>query len=800
MKPVAPSNTGKRSTAQIAAITAGEPELDHKLLLDNSPVAIYTCNSSGLITWYNEAAVHLWGRRPLLMKEKWGGEYKIFYTDGRPMPRGKWPLQKALKNPSNTKHENIVIERPDGTFIDVLVYPKLIFDDQQNIIGAQNTLVDVSILHKEQSKHATLSAIVDSSDDAIIGKDINGIITSWNSGAERIFQYSENEVIGKHITILIPPSRMADEELILKNIQEGKKINHFETTRIKKDGEEIPVLLTVSPIKDASGNIVGASKVARDVSEKILGEERQAVLSAIVESSDDAIVSKDLNGKILSWNAGAEKIFGYQEKEMIGKSITKLIPGERMTEEKKILTQIRKGIKVDHFETVRKHKSGRKIPVSLTISPIKNSKGIIIGASKIARDISNRIKAEKELKKYTENLEILNSIGRSISENLDVQVVLQRVTDATTKLTGAAFGAFFYNHFNEQGKAMMLYTLSGAPREAFEKFGMPRHTDIFRPTFSGESIIRVADITKDPRYGNNHPHKGMPAGHLPVVSYLAVPVISSSGAIIGGLLFGHPKKGVFKKEHEDMILNIAAQAASSLDNSKLYEQVKTLSEKKDEFIALASHELKTPLTTIKGYLQVMAREASNKMNNLFLERSLEQVNKLNTLVEDLLHMSRLEAGKLELRLEVFDMKKLLLDVTETFSYSHNSHEIISNLGEVPVYVEGDKQRLEQVLVNFLSNAVKYSPGADKIFLKLRTKGKKVTVSVRDEGIGLTEEQQTQVFTRFYRAENTKGISGLGLGLYLTKQIIDRHKGKIWLKSEPEVGTEFYFSLPLKEIQ
>ncbi len=662
-------------SAQDAKQAQGRIEVDLANLIEESPIAFYTCDHKGFLTFYNNAAARLWGRKPELGKDLWCGSWKIFYPDGRPMPLSECPMAKTLKKGIPHENESITIERPDHTIRNLLVFPKPIFDEKQKLKGAHNTLVDIT----DQQR----------------------------------------------------------------------------------------------------------------------GELKQATLSAIVESSDDAIISKDLNGIITSWNSGAEKIFGYNEKEVLGKSITMLIPKNRLPEEKLIISKIRNGEKVDHFETIRKGKNGKDISISLTVSPLKNSQGEIIGASKVARDVTAQVQAQAEIKKYARNLEILSSVGKSISANLDVKITVQRVTDATTKLSGAAFGAFFYNQVNAQGESLKLFTLSGAPREAFEGFGMPRNTDVFNPTFTGRDVVRVDDITKDTRYGHNHPHHGTPKGHLSVVSYLAVPVKSTSGNVIGGLFFGHPKAGMFKAEHEDLVVNIAAQAAIALDNAKLFEQVKSLSEKKDEFIALASHELKTPLTTVKGYLQVLSKNETDRMSELFLSKSLHQINKLNKLVEDLLHMSRIEAGKLDFDLEIIDVRQMLYDIAETFSYSYESHSLITEFGDGPAIIEGDKQRIEQAIMNLLNNAVKYSPKADEVQLKLEVAKEKVTIAIEDKGIGLSQEQQNKLFTRYYRAESTKGIGGLGLGLYLTKQIIDHHNGEMRVSSKPGEGSEFSIILPQK---
>lgn len=776
---------------------AGRPELDIQEFFGDSPIGFFTCDALGRLTYFNKAAEELWGRTPLLYKEYWSGAWKTYFPDGTGMLPEESPMALALNSGQAKKNAELLIERPDGSLRMLLVFSQPQFDDHGQLTASHNTLVDITGQQKDHLKQATLSAIVESSDDAIISKDLNGIITSWNRGAQRIFGYSEEEVLGKPITILIPEDRLDEEQNIITNIKKGKRIEHIETIRLDKTGREIPISLTVSPLKNAYGEIVGASKVARDISDRLHGAEKQAMLSAIVESSDDAIISKNLEGIIMSWNRGAEQLFGYTEAEIVGRSITTLIPQERLEEENVILARIRSGNKVDHFETIRCHKSGKEFPVSITVSPIKDGKGNIIGASKVARDISVQVQSQEAMGKYIANLETLNTVGKSIAENLDVQGILQRVTDATTKLTGAAFGAFFYNNIDKEGDSFRLFTLSGAPREAFEQLGMPRHTEMFIPTFVNKQVVRIDDIRKHPNHAKNAPLKGIPKGHFEVVSYLAVPVVAKSGSVIGGLLYGHPEAGIFTAEHELMVMNIAAQAAVSLDNSKLFEQVKSLSDKKDEFIALASHELKTPLTTIKGYLQVLAKKENDQMSKLFIDKSLYQVDKLNTLVEDLLNMSRIEAGRLDFNLEIFDMRAFLKEILETFSYSASTHEVVENLGTSPAIIEGDKQRIEQAVLNLLTNAIKYSPKADKIYVSLEVIGKNVTVRVKDEGIGLTREQREQLFTRFYRAEDTRGISGLGLGLYLTKQIIDRHDGVIEVASEYGKGSEFYFTLPVK---
>lgn len=245
---------------------------------------------------------------------------------------------------------------------------------------------------------AYLSAIIDSSDDAIVSKDLNGNITSWNISAERIFGYTAEEAIGKHISLIIPQDYMRDEDYILGQIRQGLKVDHFETIRRKKDSKLIDISVTVSPIRNKQGQVIGASKIARDITDIRQAERASAYLGAIIESSDDAIISKDLNGFITSWNKSAERIFGYTAEEVLGRHITIIIPAERLAEEDKILATLKAGKRIDHFETWRRHKAGHLVPVSLTVSPIRDASGKVIGASKVSRDISDRLNAEAAIK------------------------------------------------------------------------------------------------------------------------------------------------------------------------------------------------------------------------------------------------------------------------------------------------------------------------------------------------------------------------------------------------------------------
>ncbi len=261
---------------------------------------------------------------------------------------------------------------------------------------------------REAEQHIfRLAAIVESSEDAIFSKDLTGTIISWNHGAEKLYGYSAAEIIGKPIATIIPPGMQAEARQFLKEIAAGRPVTREETVRRRKDGSLVNVSLIISPVRDFDGQIVGASTFAHDISKRKRAQEDRERLAAVVDSSDDAIIGKDLDGTITAWNSGAERLFGYSSTEAVGKPILMLLPPERANEEADILTRIRRGQSVEHFETVRVRKDGKRVEVSATISPIKDSGGVIIGASKIARDITERKRSEVRLRESQENYRTL---------------------------------------------------------------------------------------------------------------------------------------------------------------------------------------------------------------------------------------------------------------------------------------------------------------------------------------------------------------------------------------------------------
>ena len=530
-------------------------------------------------------------------------------------------------------------------------------------------------------------------------------------------------------------------------------------------------------------------------------------LAKVVESSDDAIVSKDLNSIITSWNPGAIKIFGYSASEAIGQSIRMLIPAELQSEEDVVMAKIRAGEKVDHYETVRLRKDGTRLSVSLTVSPIRDDLGTIIGASKIARDVTERARLLEQTAEYAANTRKLSEVGAIVASTLDRETIVQKVTDTATELTHAEFGAFFYNvRDQDSGDAYMLYALSGAPREAFAKFPHPRATKVFAPTFLGEGIIRLDDVTKDPRYGQNPPFHGMPAGHLPVCSYLAVPVSGVDGNVLGGLFFGHSKPGVFDEQHERLAVGTAAWASVALENARLYTEARDANRTKGDFLAVLSHELRTPLNAILGYSRLLR---GGMLTGEHVDRALETVERnsrwLTQIVEDVLDVSRIVSGKIRLDVQPVEVPSVVENAVLTMQPAADARGVkLQTLIDPRVGpVSGDPDRLQQVVWNLLSNAVKFTTRGGRVQVRLERVNSHLELIVSDTGAGIRADFLPFVFERFRQADSgpTRKTGGLGLGLSIVRHIVELHGGSVNVDSAgPGHGSTFTVRLPMMIVQ
>ncbi|HVL38623.1 MAG TPA: PAS domain S-box protein, partial [Fimbriimonadaceae bacterium] len=350
------------------------------------------------------------------------------------------------------------------------------------------------------------------------------------------------------------------------------------------------VLVNIDPLRNEKGEVVGAINAFHDLTAIKAAQEAQRQSEeryrAIVESQLEMVCRFRVDGTILFVNGAYARSRQTTPEALIGANFWEFIEPEDREGVRKLLDQLSPSNPQVSIENRFETAEGTRWTLWTNRGLVFDEQGRAVEAQSSGIDITDRKWAEEALREETRALETLNRVGSALAAELDTQKLIQAVTDAGRELSGAAFGAFFFNSVDEKGEIYQLYTLSGAPREAFEQFGMPRNTPIFHPTFAGEGTLRSDDITQDPRYGQMGPHYGMPGGHLPVRSYLAVPVVSRSGAVLGGLFFGHPDPGVFTQKAESLITGIAAQAAVALDNAHLYSRAR---DSEERFRAIADN-------------------------------------------------------------------------------------------------------------------------------------------------------------------------------------------------------------------
>jgi PAS domain S-box-containing protein len=672
-----------------------------------------------------------------------------------------------------------------------------------------------------------LSAIIESAEDAIISKTLDGIITSWNRGAERIFGYKAREVIGKSITILIPKDHQNEEPAILARLRAGEQIEHYETVRSRKDGTLVDISLTVSPIRGEDGRIIGASKIARDITERKRIEAalraREEELTDFIENSTVGLHWVGPDGTIIWANQAELELLGYAREEYIGHHIAEFHADREVIED--ILGRLTRDETLHGYEARLRSKDGT-IRHVLISSNVRRRDGQFDHTRCFTRDITERRQAEEALREQAEIIETVNRVGQAVAGELDLHKLVQAVTDAATEITGAHFGSFFYNVLDERGESYMLYTLSGVPAEHFAGFPMPRATDLFGPTFRGEGTILIDDVKKDPRYGKNSPYYGMPEGHLPVVSYLAVPVTSRTGDVYGGLFFGDPEVGVFTERAARIVEGLAAQAAIAMDNARLYEaaqrarteaeraaeekerlyrEARESSRLKDEFLATVSHELRTPLTAILGWAHILR---SGQIDGDSITNALETIERnaraQSQLIDDLLDVSRIITGKLRLDVRPVDPNSFIESAVEAVRPAAEAKNVrVQKIMDTGIAtVSGDPVRLQQVVWNLLSNAIKFTPKGGRVQLRLERVNSHIEIAVSDSGMGIAPEFLPYVFDRFRQADQrtTRQHGGLGLGLAIVRHLVELHGGTVHAQSAGEgQGSTFTVTLPLAPI-
>jgi signal transduction histidine kinase len=447
---------------------------------------------------------------------------------------------------------------------------------------------------------------------------------------------------------------------------------------------------------------------------------------------------------------------------------------------------------------------GRNVQIKLT--------GADPDVEKLERAFAGMVTAvnqrESRLQDQAYTLRTLEEAGATIASGLDFQEAVQAVTDVGTRLAEAEFGAFFHNVKDESGEAYQLYTLSGVDAAAFADYPMPRVMSVFGPTFRGESTLRFDDVTLDSRYGKNLPYDGTPQDHLPVRSYMAVPVMSRDGEVLGGLFFGHSGVGVFGEQQQRLVEGIASWASIALDNARLYTQAQKIqedlrhsNEAKDEFLGLISHELRTPTTTIYGGLRILSSQKGllrEEQAHELIESMAEEGARLVRLIENLLAVARLELGRV-IDTVPADINELVEESVVAFARQKPGRTVVRAFGESLPRVEVEPTYFQQILNNLLSNADKYSPQEAVIEVQTLVDAEEVVVVVSDSGPGVDDGEIDHIFDSFYRSDKTVSMaSGHGLGLTVCRKLLEAQSGRIWAVNRAGGGLSVAFSLPCTE--
>jgi PAS domain S-box-containing protein len=612
--------------------------------------------------------------------------------------------------------------------------------------------------HQAELLRITLASI----GDAVIATDVESKVTFLNDVARSLTGWPGDQAVGLPLEtifqIVNEQTRQAVQNPTTQALQEGVVVglaNH--TVLIRKDGSEIPIEDSAAPIRDSANQIVGSVLVFRDVRKQRQAEliAHSKLLSAqflasIVESSEDAIISKSLDGTILSWNRSAERLFGYTSDESIGRPITMLIPAERLGEEETIISRLQSHERIDHFETLRARRDGELIDVSLTISPIKDETGEVVGAAKIVRNITERkrveaalLASERDLNDFFENAVVgLRWLGPD--------GIILRANRAEIDLFGYSRDEYIGHHISE---------FHVEPRVSEDILQRLRNGELIKE-YSAKFRCKDGSI-KD--------------------------VLIDSSVLWDKGRFVHSR--CFTRD-------VSAQKRAE-------EALRNADRRKDEFLAILAHELRNPLAPIRNSLEILKRADNNDEAAAHARITMElQVHHMVRLVDDLLDISRGTRNNLELRKERVELQSILkqvVDVCQLHAQKSN-HAILVDLPPEPIVVFGDSMRLSQVFSNLLTNACKYTDDGGTIRLNLSRQDDNAIVTIEDSGIGIPPELTSKVFEMFVQVDRTleRTQGGLGIGLTLVKELVELHDGTVSAFSDgPGKGSRFSVALPLE---
>lgn len=596
-------------------------------------------------------------------------------------------------------------------------------------------------------------------------------------------------------------------------IREGKPFRDVEAIAERADGATFPVLMSVDPIRNDFGQVNGAIGVFEDISERKQIEMASQRLAAIVESSDDAIVSKDLNGIVTSWNQGAERVFGYNASEVIGKSITILMPPECQSEEGPILERIRRGERIAHYETIRCRKDGTRINISLTVSPMKNRAGTIVGASKVARDITERKKAE-------ERLAIQSAVNRILAESESVKEACRRILEAICQMGGWDFGAAWTKKANQQELICSdLWPFSPSDSNEFaaasRKFTFARGVGIPGRVWETREPIWVSGLSED----FNFPRKAS-AAKEGFQTVMAFPVLPSNEAhsilefysrhlrprdpnTLEMLVGVGQQIGQFverkRAEHELRELQRKLQQHAQDLEIKVQERTGKLREtigQLEAFSYSVSHDMRAPLRAMQGFADALVRDHADQLNEQgkdYLRRIHRAAHRLDLLIRDVLTYSRI--AKEDLHLRPLNLDRFLEEILHSYPQLEKMRsqiEIKWPLGTVLAH----EAFLSQIISNILTNAFKFVAPDRVPLVRVWTERQEpfLQLNFQDNGLGIAPEHQNRIFQIFGRVYSDKKFDGTGIGLAIVKKAVERMGGEVGVESHLGEGSRFWLKL------
>lgn len=663
------------------------------------------------------------------------------------------------------------------------------------VTGVVLVLHDITERQQTENLLTRYKLLFEYARDILLFVGMDARIIEANHAAQMAYGYTHDELCSMTIydlrdsttsTSVSSQMQQADYEGIL-----------FETRHRRKDGSSFPVEVN-SRGAEFHGKQVLLS-VIRDISRRRNMELASTQLAAIVASSEDAIIGKTLDGYIFTWNAAAERLYGYTAADIEGKHISLLAPPDRTDEIPEILKRLRRGEHISRFETVRVRKDGSRVDISLSISPIKRDDGSISGAATIARDITDRKRIEFE-QRFLAQMSIL------LDRTLDYQATLQSIVELLVPTladycimyivdTDGGYKQAAARH-RDPVKSQMLTGLNQIYRPD-ETVVPSLAVEVMR---SNTPIIQVA-ATPPPALMHN-PEALSIYQQLAPITYIVVP-LNAYGNIRGTIMLATAESGRRYAEHDVKLAEeVARRCSIALENARLYQEAQEAIRIRDEFLTVAAHELRTPITGLIGYSQVMQRwraqaQSNDERDQRALRVIIEQSERLKRLVDTLLDVSNIQSGPFSLQRKPIDLCTLAQRIVEQRQMLLNRHNIVLECEEASLPINGDEERLEQVFQNLIQNAVKFSPDGGQITIRIQRQDEMILMAVSDEGIGIPAAAQANLFQRYYRANNatTHQIGGFGIGLYLVKEIISRHDGTIEVFSAEGEGTTFTITFP-----